>query len=69
MESKVFSINSTYENIVVNHYISLEDEEKYRYCDLEALGNLIIDEGNKATDYGKMLNVFIINTFLSTWRF
>ena len=64
MQSNTFSVNSTYQNVIVDYYINLTEEEKHRYCDVEGLGNLINNTGDKATDYGKILQVISLKTFL-----
>ena len=64
MQSNTFSINSTYKNVIVDYYINLTAEEKHRYCDVEALGNLIMNTGDKATDHGKRLQVITWKAFL-----
>ena len=64
MQSNTFSLNFTYQNVIVDYYINLTEEEKHRYCDVEALGNLIMNTGDKAIDYGKRLQVISLKTFL-----
>ena len=56
-DSNPFTINSTYDNIIVDFYLNLTDEEKLAYCDVESLGNLIMDVGDQAMDYNSRLNV------------
>ena len=63
MQSNIFSDNSTYQNIIVDYYINLTEEEKHRYCDVRALGNLIMNKDDKAIDYGKRLQVLRLKTF------
>jgi len=71
MQSLPFSVNSTYE-IIVDSYLQFTDEEKYAYCNVEALGNLIMGVGEKAVDYHTRLNnlkiasvVFLVFSFLA----
>ena len=57
MQSHPFNINSTYETLV-DSYLQLTVEEKYAYCDVVALGNLMMGVGEKAVNYNTRLNVF-----------
>ena len=57
MQSHQFSINSTYQ-IVVDSYLQLTVEEKYAYCDVVALGNLLTGVGEKTVNYDTRLKVF-----------
>ena len=54
--SHPFNVNSTYDTIVES-YFQFTDEEKYAYCDVEALGNLIMGVDAKAINYETRLNV------------
>ena len=57
MQSQPFSINSTYQT-VVDSYLQLTVEEKYAYCDVVALGNLMMGVDENVVNYDTRLNVF-----------
>ena len=38
-------------------YFQFTDEEKYAYCNVEAMGNLIMGVGENGVDYHTRLNV------------
>ena len=56
-DSHPFNANFTYE-ILVESYLQFTDEEKYAYCDVEGLGNLIMGVGENSVNYETDLNVF-----------
>ena len=60
MQTRSFSVNFTYETLVES-YLQVTDEEKYAYCDVEALGNLMMGVGENTLNYETRLKV----TFLS----
>ena len=62
MQSHPFSLNSTYQTIV-DSYLQLTVEEKYAYCDVVALGNLMMEVGEKTVNYDTRLNVFYFFSF------
>ena len=62
MQSHTFSVNSTYQ-VIVDSYLQLTIEEKYAYCDVVALGNLMMEVGEKTVNYDTRLNVFYFFSF------
>ena len=46
--------------MIVESYLQLSDEDKFAYCNVEGLGNLIMGVGENTVNFETRLNVFFI---------